>query len=382
MSFGRASEKRGGSPVQARAGSDGGSAAPGLELLGVRKMYGDVAAVENVDLEVRHGEFLTLLGPSGSGKTTTLRLVAGFTHPTSGTVRVEGQDMTFTPPHKRDVGMVFQNYALFPHMTIRENIAYPLRMRKTSRAEQRRMVDETLALVRMEDLGDRHPRQLSGGQQQRAALARAIVYRPRVLLMDEPLGALDKKLREALQIEIRHLHQKLKMTVLYVTHDQEEALVLSDRIALFKAGRIVQLGAPTDLYQRPASVFVADFIGDSNVFRGHLRSEGGRWWLASESGRLASPAPLDGSLSDGSSAAIVVRLEHIELEPANASGQDAIPGRILEVIYLGPYVKYEVEALGGRVFARRDLAHDARLFSPGDAVAVRWHPERALLVHE
>lgn len=353
----------------------------GLEMVAVRKLYGDVAAVEHVDLEVMTGEFLTLLGPSGSGKTTSLRLVAGFTHPTTGKIRIAGEDMTLTPPHKRDVGMVFQNYALFPHMTIRENIAYPLRMRKVPRAEQKKLVDEALALVQMDALGDRTPRQLSGGQQQRAALARAIVYRPRILLMDEPLGALDKKLREALQLEIRRLHQTLRMTVLYVTHDQEEALVLSDRIALFNGGRIVQLGAPTELYQRPASIFVADFIGDSNVFRGRLTISDSRWWLTSDKIRLPAPVPPDDTLREGSSAAIVVRLEHVDFEiQSEARAEDGLSGRIREVIYLGPHVKYELETAAGPVFARRDLAHSARLFATGEAVTIRWRSERALLV--
>jgi putative spermidine/putrescine transport system ATP-binding protein len=362
-----------------RAGTAGETL--GLELVGVRKLYGEVAAVEHVDLEVRMGEFLTLLGPSGSGKTTTLRLVAGFTQPTSGTIRIAGEDMTLTPPHKRDVGMVFQNYALFPHMSIRENIAYPLRMRKVPRAEQKRLVDEALALVQMDALGDRAPRQLSGGQQQRAALARAIVYRPRILLMDEPLGALDKKLREALQLEIRRLHQTLRMTVLYVTHDQEEALVLSDRIALFNGGRIVQLGGPTELYQRPASVFVADFIGDSNVFRGRLTRSDGRWWLTSGQVRLPAPIPPDDTVTAGSTAAIVVRLEHVDLGIESEVGAaDSLAGHIREVIYLGPYVKYEVETAAGPVFARRDLSHSTRLFTTGEAVRVRWLNDRALLV--
>ena len=353
----------------------------GLEMVGVQKLYGKVAAVQHVDLEVRTGEFLTLLGPSGSGKTTSLRMVAGFTRPTTGTIRIAGEDMTLTPPHKRDVGMVFQNYALFPHMTIRENIAYPLRMHKVPRAEQKKLVDEALALVQMDALGDRAPRQLSGGQQQRAALARAIVYRPRILLMDEPLGALDKKLREALQLEIRHLHQTLRMTVIYVTHDQEEALVLSDRIALFNGGRIVQLGAPTELYQRPSSVFVAGFIGDSNVFRGRLTTSDGRWWLTSDKFRLPAPVPRDTTLSEESSAAIVVRLEHIDLETESEAGaEEGIAGRIREVIYMGAYVKYELDTAAGSVLARRDLSHSTRLFNTGEAVRVRWLNDRALLV--
>jgi putative spermidine/putrescine transport system ATP-binding protein len=370
-----------GRSVEVRAEAVASVARQGLEMIGIRKLYGNVAAVDRVDLEVQPGEFLTLLGPSGSGKTTSLRLVAGFTHPTEGVIRIGGEDMTHTPPHKRDVGMVFQNYALFPHMTIRENIAYPLRMRRIPRNEQKRLVDEALALVRMESLGDRQPRQLSGGQQQRAALARAIVYRPRILLMDEPLGALDKKLREALQLEIRRLHQTLRMTVLYVTHDQEEALVLSDRIALFNGGRIVQLGKPTDLYQRPATVFVADFIGDSNVFRGTLEQAENRWWLRVGERRIEAPPP-DASFRAGDAAALVVRLEHVEIAPPDEQATGDIEGRVGEVIYLGPYVKYEVDTQVGRVLGRRDLSSSTRVFAAGDAVTVRWGRDQSLIVRE
>lgn len=369
------------SAIRTAAVGQGGVRTAGLELVGVRKLYGSVAAVEQVDLTVASGEFLTLLGPSGSGKTTTLRLVAGFTTPTAGTVRIAGRDMTHAPPHRRDVGMVFQNYALFPHMSIAENIAYPLRMRKVPKAEQQRLVAEALGLVQMGHLGDRRPRELSGGQQQRAALARAIVFRPSILLMDEPLGALDKKLREALQLEIRRLHQELRMTVLYVTHDQEEALVLSDRVALFNGGRIVQLDEPTQLYRRPSSVFVADFIGDSNVVRGRLLQDGARVVL--DAGAFRVPLSSDAAVghAEGAEVALVVRLEHVEILPADGDARTfALPARIREVIYLGPYVKYEIEAAGLTFFARRDLSDQARLHAVGDEVQIAWAPDRGLLV--
>lgn len=252
---------------------------PALILRGLAKSFGDVLAVDGVDLEVRQGEFITLLGPSGSGKTTTLRMIAGFARQSAGTIEIDGVDMSNVPPHQRDVGMIFQNYALFPHMTAAQNIAFPLEMRRTGRPEIKQRVAEALALVRLEGLGSRYPRQLSGGQQQRIAFARAVVFHPRLLLMDEPLGALDKKLREALQLEVMHISRQLGATVVYVTHDQEEALVMSDRIAIFNRGRIEQLGRGEDLYDRPVSLFVADFIGESNILRGRFERDGDGGWL-------------------------------------------------------------------------------------------------------
>mgnify|MGYP001590440586 CR=1 FL=1 len=250
------------------------TARPALVLRGLAKYFGDVPAVDGVDLEVRQGEFITMLGPSGSGKTTTLRMIAGFTLQSGGTIEIDGVDMSHVPPHRRDVGMIFQNYALFPHMTAAENIAFPLQMRRVGRPEIKRRVADALALVKLEGFGERYPRQLSGGQQQRIAFARAVVFNPRLLLMDEPLGALDKKLREALQLEVMHISRQLGATVVYVTHDQEEALVMSDRIAIFSKGKIEQLGSGEDLYDRPVSLFVADFIGESNILRGRFERDG------------------------------------------------------------------------------------------------------------
>ncbi len=236
-----------------------------ISISSVTKNYLEVVALDSVDLDIESGEFTTLLGPSGSGKTTLLMVLAGFTRPTSGTVRIGGEDITRLPPHKRDLGMVFQNYALFPHMTVGANIAYPLKVRKTARAEIDERVRAVLDLVQLGHVADRMPNALSGGQRQRIALARAIVFEPRILLMDEPLSALDKKLREHMQIEIRHLHERLGVTTVYVTHDQREALTMSDRIAVINEGRIVQVDTPQNLYSRPRSLFVADFIGESTV---------------------------------------------------------------------------------------------------------------------
>lgn len=238
-----------------------------LSIRAFRKTFGDIVAVDDVSLEIPRGEFLTFLGPSGSGKSTTLYAVAGFDDPTSGDIQLEGQSILTTPPHKRNIGMVFQRYTLFPHLTVAENVAFPLRVRRRPGAEVDKRVKEMLALVRLEGFGGRMPAQLSGGQQQRVALARALAYDPPVLLMDEPLSALDKKLRDEIQVEIRRIHRETGVTILYVTHDQEEALRLSDRIAVFSQGRIEQVGTGVELYRNPATRFVAGFVGDSNFLK-------------------------------------------------------------------------------------------------------------------
>ena len=236
-----------------------------VRVRGLRKHYGSVAAVDGVDLDIGQGEFFTMLGPSGSGKTTTLRMIAGFERPDAGTIELDGKDVSSLPPFDRDVNTVFQDYALFPHMTVAENVEYGLRVKKIAKAERRTRVKEVLRVVRLEEYGDRKPGQLSGGQRQRVALARAIVNTPRALLLDEPLGALDLKLRQELQIELKQLQQELGMTFIYVTHDQEEALTMSDRIAVFNEGKIVQVGKPAEVYEHPASEFIAGFVGVSNV---------------------------------------------------------------------------------------------------------------------
>jgi putative spermidine/putrescine transport system ATP-binding protein len=240
-------------------------AAPDVRLVDLHKRYGDVAAVDGVDLEIARGEFFTMLGPSGSGKTTTLRLIAGFERPDQGTIELGGRDVSGLPPYERDVNTVFQDYALFPHMTVAENVAYGLRVKGVGRADRQRRAAEALATVRLDEHGSRKPSQLSGGQRQRVALARAIVNRPQALLLDEPLGALDLKLRQDLQIELKRIQQELGMTFIYVTHDQDEALTMSDRLAVFNRGRIEQVGSPADVYEHPSTEFVAGFVGTSNV---------------------------------------------------------------------------------------------------------------------
>ncbi len=361
-----------------------------LVLRGLHKSFGDVPAVDGVDLAVRKGEFITLLGPSGSGKTTTLRMIAGFTQQSAGTIEIDGVDMSHIPPHRRDVGMVFQNYALFPHMTAAQNIAFPLEMRRASRPEIRRRVAETLALVKLEGLGDRYPRQLSGGQQQRIAFGRAVVFQPRLLLMDEPLGALDKKLREALQLEVMHISRQLGATVIYVTHDQEEALVMSDRIAIFSKGRIEQLGRGDDLYDRPVSLFVADFIGESNILRGRFErdADGGGGWLGRGDSRWRVGAAQAGraALAADSPAALVVRPERLRivgLDDASAAtaGANSVQAAVRDALYLGSTRKYELTLPDGQAATvRRQVGDGEREWQPGDRVCLTWAVDDAVLV--
>ncbi len=357
-----------------------------LSVRGITKAYADVRAVDDVSLDFRPGEFLTLLGPSGSGKTTTLRIIAGFIRPDAGTVSLGGRDLTRVPPYKRDIGMVFQNYALFPHMRAAENLAFPLEMRRTPKDEIRGMVDEALRLVRLKGLGERYPRQLSGGQQQRVALARAIIFRPEVLLMDEPLGALDKKLREALQLEIIQLSRRLGVTSVYVTHDQEEALALSDRIAVYNQGRIEQLGTGEELYERPASLFVADFVGESNIFKGTLHTDDGT--LVTPSGVRIRVSDEELRRRDFTSehAAVVVRPERMWLRASRESGTSgqgeaaALQGRIKEVIYLGSSRKYIVEIEGGEVVTIRVRGERQASAPTGPEVVVGWPIDDGVIV--
>ncbi len=374
-------------PVSRPSGSaaqDADAIPPALALSGLRKRFGDFTAVDGIDLEVPRGEFLTLLGPSGSGKTTTLRMIAGFMTPDEGSIQIAGDEMTRVPAHRRDVGMVFQNYALFPHMTAAQNIGFPLQMRNVPRAEQKQRIAEALDLVKLATFGDRYPRQLSGGQQQRIALARAIVFRPRLLLMDEPLGALDKKLREALQLEILRISRQLGATVVYVTHDQEEALVMSDRIAIFDKGRIQQLGTGEDLYERPTSVFVADFVGESNMLRGRLERDGGGTWLQRGAWRWrVDPTVADApGLRDGEPAALVVRPEHLRVVALDGprDGANSVEASVTEVLYLGPTRKIELALPDGVPAVVREPAGAAGDWRPGDQVRLEWAVSRAVVV--
>ncbi len=335
-----------------------------LSTEGIVRRFGPVTALGGVDLALEEGEFVTILGPSGSGKTTLLKVVAGFEMPDEGRVLLGGQDITLVPPRHRDVGMVFQNYALFPHLTVAQNIAFPLEMRRRPKAEIQASVREALSLVTLEGYESRLPRQLSGGQQQRVALARAVVFKPRLLLLDEPFGALDRQLREGLQLEVRRLQRRLRLTTLFITHDQEEALVMSDRIAVMNHGRIEQVGPPDALYARPQTRFVAEFLGESNLLRGAVR--GGAVQLPGFGG-VAPP-----QLPASASATLLLRPEALRIGAEAAALPHQASGRVLEVIFLGLSAKLRLVLEDGpELLARVPLRPSAPLaVREGDAVRV------------
>jgi putative spermidine/putrescine transport system ATP-binding protein len=350
-----------------------------VQIARITKTYGNVRAVDQVSLSVRAGEFVTLLGPSGSGKTTLLMMIAGFSRPDSGSIAIGGQEIVRLPPHKRNIGMVFQNYALFPHMSVGENIAYPLRLRGVSRRDAEERVARVLDLVQMPGYAGRRVDQLSGGQRQRVALARAVVFEPRILLMDEPLSALDKQLRERMQMEIRRLHNALGMTTIAVTHDQREALTMSDRIAVLNHGRLIQFAAPRDLYERPASRFVAEFIGESSFLPVEVDGEVARY--AGRPLRLAEPPPRGGARLQ-----LLMRPEKLEL--ANGHGDDAVnrfEGRVADAVFQGDSVLLTVRLAGGdEVSARvpnRNLASLAGP-EPGAPITLAIHAQDSRLVPE
>jgi putative spermidine/putrescine transport system ATP-binding protein len=357
-----------------------------VALTELTKVYGhDVVAVDGINLNVRKREFMTLLGPSGSGKTTLLKMIAGFLTPTSGTIRIGDRDVSRTPSHQRDVGMVFQNYALFPHMTVAQNLAFPLEMRKMSRSEIDRRIDQSLDVVRLPKLRDRYPKELSGGQQQRVALARALIYEPAVLLMDEPLGALDKRLREDLQLEFKRLHQELDVTVLYVTHDQEEALLMSDRIAIFNSGQIEQLGTGEELYRQPRTPFVGEFMGESNMFRGRIQVVAGRPRLAVGDKTLGATADPGVTFQDGDQAALLVRPEDCRIVAIDAPedpGCTTIAATVIQSIYLGSSVKVQLKAVDSTVFVRMNASRSRAPLESGASVMVEWNNPDAVLVAE
>ncbi len=330
---------------------------PKLKIRELRKTYGQVVALASASVEMPEGEFLTLLGPSGSGKTTMLMMIAGLVQPDAGEVWIDGKLATYAPPHRRDIGVVFQNYALFPHLTVYENIAFPLRMRGTAEAEIRREVSRVLELVQLAEVGGRLPRALSGGQQQRIALARCIVYRPSIVLMDEPLGALDKKLRDQMKLEIKRLHEELGITVLYVTHDQEEAMVMSDRICLMNNARIEQIGSPADLYFRPKTVFAADFLGESNLIDASVeREEGAEVELTTASG-----APIrvrrdpSRSFSRGEPVKMMVRPEMVSVLTNGATADNVVEARVTDAILVGGVTKYYARLPDGTTISATDL---------------------------
>lgn len=357
------------------------NARPDLDLRDVTKSFGSVRAVDSVSISVRRGEFYSLLGPSGCGKTTTLRLVAGFELPDRGRIDLAGTDITRLPAERRRVNTVFQHYALFPHLNVEDNVGYGLRQEKLDKTERVARLDRALSTVRLQDLRHRHPRELSGGQQQRVALARALVKEPTVLLLDEPLAALDLKLRKAMQHELQKLQERVGITFVYVTHDQEEALTLSDRIAVMNDGRLLQEGTPEEIYERPRTRFVADFIGDTNFLSGVVE-DAGRPVLVREdaTGALLRCAPVE-PVERGSRVTVAVRPERIDPEPPE-SAPNVVSGRLVGTTYLGDIVQYRV-AIGSAELTvqRQNAAGDAASrWAVGDVVSVGWHEESALVL--
>ena len=344
----------------------------------VQKSYdGTALVVKDLNLDIGKGEFLTMLGPSGSGKTTCLMMLAGFETATHGEIRLAGRPINNIPPHKRGIGMVFQNYALFPHMTVGENLAFPLSVRKMSKSDITDKVARALDMVQMGAFAGRRPAQLSGGQQQRIALARALVFEPQLVLMDEPLGALDKQLREHMQFEIKHLHERLGVTVVYVTHDQGEALTMSDRVAVFNDGRIQQLAPPEDLYERPTNSFVAQFIGENNTLRGVVESiDGEVCAVRLANGDLIAAKPVNVA-RPGEQTTVSIRPERVEFKVDQLpAGTPTIQAEVLEFIYMGDSFRTRLRVAGNDDFimkCRNSLGQ--RKLIPGEKVAIGWAPE-------
>ena len=348
-----------------------------VSFRGIQKSYdGETLIVRDLNLDIRQGEFLTLLGPSGSGKTTSLMMLAGFETPTAGDILLNGRSIKHVPPHKRDIGMVFQNYALFPHMTVRENLAFPLSVRGQGKAEIAERVSRALAMVQLDAFAHRYPAQLSGGQQQRVALARALVFEPQLVLMDEPLGALDKQLREHMQMEIRHLHRHLGVTVVYVTHDQGEALTMSDRVAVFHQGEIQQVAPPRVLYEEPQNAFVANFIGENNRINGQLLSRSGEHCVV----RLPQGETVEALAvqvgQPGEPVSLSVRPERVLLNGHSAACANRFAGRVMEFIYLGDHVPMRLEVAGqNNFFVKQPIAELDPELRVGDVVPLGWQVE-------
>jgi spermidine/putrescine transport system ATP-binding protein len=357
-----------------------------VRLVDVVKRFGDAVAVDHIDLEVQDGEFFSLLGPSGCGKTTTLRMIGGFEEPTSGLIELQGEDVTWLPPYKRNVNTVFQSYALFPHLTIFDNVAFGLRRKGVKDSDVKQRVTEMLELVELPGYERRKPGQISGGQAQRVALARALINRPAVLLLDEPLGALDLKLRRQMQVELKRIQQEVGITFIYVTHDQEEAMTMSDRIAVMNEGRYEQLGDPESLYERPATRFVAGFLGISNLLAGTVEGVDATYAtvLLDNSTRVRAPsAAVDGQ----GPVDVGVRPEKIRLrEPAEdpPSGHNQMNGTVRDASYMGVSTQYVVEAAGGvrlTVYEQNvERARRSELWAPGEAVRMTWSPDHSFVV--
>jgi len=359
------------------------TASPFIAFHDIDKTYdGTHFVVRGLNLQVARGEFLSLLGPSGSGKTTTLMMLAGFETPTRGHIALDGKRLDDKPPHQRDIGMVFQNYALFPHLTIAENVAFPLSVRHVSKSEQQARVRRALDMVELGHLGGRRPSQLSGGQQQRVALARALVFEPRVVLMDEPLGALDKHLRETMQYEIIRLHRELGLTIVYVTHDQGEALTMSDRVAVFSDGCIQQLATPTELYENAHNAFVANFVGENNGLYGRVTEISDDWaTLALDNGETVRGRRSDG-LSADSRATLALRPERTRLGVGDAARSNALSAQVQTLIYCGDHYRVELALAGGAsMVAKVPNVQHYELPSVGEAVKVSWRHDDCKVLH-
>jgi spermidine/putrescine transport system ATP-binding protein len=359
---------------------------PVIELDHVTKRFDDYVAVAEADFTIRAGEFFSMLGPSGCGKTTTLRMIAGFETPTSGAIRLEGTDVSRVPPHKRNVNTVFQHYALFPHMTVWDNVAYGPRSMKidktVGKGEVTRRVDEILEIVRLTDFAKRKPSQLSGGQQQRVALARALVNYPSALLLDEPLGALDLKLRHAMQFELKRIQREVGITFIYVTHDQEEALTMSDRIAVMNAGNVEQIGSPTEIYDSPSTVFVASFIGQTNLWHGTQTGMSGELADIAVLGTTLKARPGETKIESGGQATLMVRPERVRVSMDAPSGDVVtVPATVTDLTFQGPVVRLSLEGADqSPIVANVGAEDDLPLLRPGDRVHVSWAAEASLVL--
>ncbi|WP_435169987.1 ABC transporter ATP-binding protein [Falsirhodobacter sp. 1013] len=342
--------------------------APFIRCDGIAKSFGTTRVIDGLALDIFKGEFVSLLGPSGSGKTTLLTMIAGFERPTEGGIWLDGYRIDDLAPHKRDMGVVFQNYALFPHMTVAQNVGFPLRMRRVGRADAQARVTRALEMVELAAMADRRPSQLSGGQQQRVALARALVFEPRVVLMDEPLGALDKRLREQMQLDIRDLHRRLGLTIVFVTHDQSEALTMSDRIAVFNKGRIEQIDTPAAVYDRPATRFVAEFVGETNMLAGRVAEAGPDGATVDLAGglRIRVRQPLE----QGCAVSVCLRPERLHLGRAGANVMDC---RVTDRVYMGDHLRVALDGAAGPIVAR--LPRSADNVREGEPVTASFAPE-------
>jgi spermidine/putrescine transport system ATP-binding protein len=353
-----------------------------VELAHVTKHFGEFVAVEDADFDIAQGEFFSMLGPSGCGKTTTLRMIAGFETPSSGAIRLEGQDVSRVPPHKRDVNTVFQHYGLFPHMNVSDNVAYGPRARKVPKAEVDRRVREVLDVVRLGDFAARRPSQLSGGQQQRVALARALVNYPKALLLDEPLGALDLKLRQSMQLELKRIQREVGITFIFVTHDQEEALTMSDRIAVMNAGQVEQIGTPREIYDHPESVFVAGFIGQANLWPVTITARRDDRCDVLVGGTTASSHCDRDDLVAGADAVLMVRPERVTVSTEPPAGGDvaSVRATVVDLVFQGPVVRYELRLADGHAVIAHIPARRDDLPIPGDPVCASWPPEASVLL--